>query len=138
MPGGDPWAKQQPCLYQTKNRSITGSVVHNVLTRTERMRASQGKRIDCVALVRRVLGLVHFSEDIPALKYGQVTEPEARAMYEEKIMGNDHRNLTVQACGLIVKCEKVYMYVGDSPDGFVMCECGSCGRRVLEIKCPLT
>lgn len=48
------------------------------------------------------------------------------------IMSNEHVNLHVEPCGLVINPK--YPYLGSSPDRIVMCDCH--GNGVLEIKCP--
>ena len=66
------------------------------------------------------------------LQYGRDMESEALKKYVEYQNNLSHININIQAVGLIVSQEKVFL--GASPDSFVSCDC--CGDGVVEIKCP--
>ena len=77
------------------------------------------------------MGEMPLNENIPALKYGRMTEPIALRAYESDMIKNGHTNVKISLAGLFVDKNKIY--IGASPDALVECDC--CGKGLVEIKC---
>ena len=92
------------------------------------------KRLDCFNLLQKLCSeAVNDLSHVPAIKYGQSMETEARHTYYQMNKGA-HQHLEVQECGMFVV--QHHGYISASPDALVNCSC--CGQGLLEIKCPLT
>lgn len=83
-------------------------------------------------LVKAIMGYTSPDPDLPALKYGRLTESEARKSYEAAMVKDGHHSLKVLQSGLHV--HPTHSCLGASPDGLVSCSC--CGTGILEVKCP--
>lgn len=123
--GGDLWKNQR------KGR-LTASKFYRVHTRMTSY--SVNPSINMNAVVSEVLQYKSPPSTLKALKYGRRMEDTAARKYEKVMTELGHKNLKVAKCGLFVS-ESV-PYIGASPDRMVTCDC--CGKRVLEIKCPLS
>lgn len=65
-----------------------------------------------------------------ATEWGIAHEEAALTKYKQSYY--DHRDVSVEQCGLVINSD--YPFMGASPDGLVSCQC--CGNGVVEIKCP--
>lgn len=120
--------------FKQKVGRITASNMHSVLTKVRNIERSAPKRLDCSSLLEKLCsGSVKDISHLPAIKYGQSMEAEARKSYMQKNK-SAHQHLSVQECGLFIV--KQHAYMSASPDALVDCSC--CGQGLLEIKCPLT
>lgn len=106
---------------------ITASVAHEVLNKVKH----EGR--NTTGLVRKIMGEVEVNENLLAMKYGQLTEPQAADAY---LLSEacKYKNLQVSDCGLFVQSDCAIL--GASPDRLVSCTC--CGLGQLEIKCPFS
>ena len=66
-----------------------------------------------------------------ACAWGQKHESTARGVYYSKY-AKIHDTFSISDSGLVIDLK--YPFMGESPDGLVVCTC--CGKGVLEIKCP--
>ena len=102
---------------------ITASRVHSVLhTNAENPAPSVVKSI-CTPSS----DLSH----VPAIQWGRDNESAAIRRYKEEHLAH-HPDLQVTPSGLWLSEE--HSFIGASPDGLL--ECSSCGKGVLEVKCP--
>ena len=108
---------------------ITASIAHQVLSKVRRGEIHDRNN----SLVNSILGLNPPDPNLPALKYGRQTEPEAVQAYVT-FMKRKHHNFRVSKSGLVVVRDQIYMAV--SPDRLVECDCCGCG--LLEVKCPFS
>jgi hypothetical protein len=88
---------------------------------------------DTTALLRKLLGHNPPDPNLPALKYGRLTEPLAADAYFNDAKKR-HGNLKMATNGLFVLTDAPY--IGASPDRLLSCSC--CGEGILEIKCPMS
>ena len=119
---------------EQRKGGITGSVAHDVLTKYKTLTTANNRSKDVTHLVRCIMGEMPLNENIPALKYGRMTETIALRAYESDMIKNGHTNVKISLAGLFVDKNKIY--IGASPDALVECDC--CGKGLVEIKCPLS
>ena len=120
--------------HQHRIGRITGSIIHHVNTKVKSINSNSARSKDPMPLVQRILGKNTINSNLPPLKYGRQMEPTACVSYIQHQKAKGHVNVKVQACGLFILQDRVY--IGASPDGIVNCDC--CGQGILEIKCPLS
>ncbi|XP_033101530.1 uncharacterized protein LOC117104791 [Anneissia japonica] len=116
------WAK-----YRTGR--ITASNLKSVVTRNKTLHSNTHLSKDSIPIFKKIMGYTHIDPNLPNLKYGRITEPIARSLYEKILKGKGHVNIEVSECGLFVHPKKIFM--GASPDA-------CCGKGLLEIKCSRT
>lgn len=114
---------------------ITGSVIHDVMTKTESIIANRKKDF-CPKYSPLVDKIVNGSPDISMLdpvKWGNLHEDDAiKTFMAEEATKHDGGLNNVRKCGLLVKTDEPFL--GASPDGLFSCKC--CGTAALEVKCP--
>ncbi|XP_033100339.1 uncharacterized protein LOC117103823 isoform X1 [Anneissia japonica] len=120
------WAK-----YRTGR--ITASNLKSVVTRNKTLHSNTHLSKGPIPIKKKIMGYTPIDPNLPNLKYGRITEPIARSLYKKILKGKGHVNIEVSECGLFVHPKKIFM--GASPDALVEC---SCGKGLLEIKCPRT
>ena len=114
--------------FQFRNGMITGSSIHDVMTRMKTIQA--GKASDSDFLVRQCLGQNKFRGNKDT-SYGLANEGRAAKLYYKCHFTAVHQNPTINECGLFVSENG---YIGASPDRIATCSCH--GKRIVEIKCP--
>ena len=112
------WHKARYCR-------ITASRCHEVMTRMKTIEKDVSQNTE--NLVKRLL----YPKKIctPAMEKGRIWEEKAFDKYKRVMELEDHCNLAVTKCGLVIGKEVV---VGASPDGLISCGCH--GEGVIEIK----
>eukprot|EP00794_Sanderia_malayensis_P012122 gene12122-13374_t len=110
---------------------ITASMSHHVMTKVQSLNRATKNSANCTSLLQSICRPSSSSKSIPACRYGNQMENEARENYK-KIAKKIHKNLQVHSCGMFVIFDAAY--IGASPDGVVECNC--CNKGLLEIKCP--
>ena len=118
--------------FEYRRGMITGSIIHDVYTRTETITTTNNRSKNIGPLLSRLTGQTQLNSDLPSLKYGRLTEPEALQCYKKLLIRMGHHHVKIDACGLFVLAETPY--IGASPDSLVTCSC--CGNGLVEIKCP--
>jgi len=122
------WRNQRP-------GRITGSIIHEVMTKTESILANRKKNV-CPKYSPLVNRIVNGNPDIgmiDSVKWGKLHEDEAiKTFMAEEATKHDGGLNNVRKCGLLVKSDEPFL--GASPDGLFSCKC--CGTAVLEAKCP--
>ena len=71
------------CWFTFRKAVITGLKGHEIMTKVKRVRKPTGCYIDMYSINEKVSGRTFVNPNVPQLKYGRDTEPEAIIAFKE-------------------------------------------------------
>lgn len=98
------WTREQgdsEVWKENRIQRLTASSFHDISTKMNTITRVNSKTVVNVSsLLAGVLGYTRPSPFIPVLKFGRTMEQVARDVYRKQMIGQGHKNVTVELCGM--------------------------------------